>query len=258
MNDLKIQKLKELKDLYQSGALNQDEFETMKSNILSEESNPVDSLIEPTPVVETKNNSHPKRRKQHTKKKHKTRSFIILVFLLGLIGSGGYIYFYQQDNEKNSTVVSEKISISTSDSKPKSNKSFNGKTSSFSSESSKSFQDSDAVAMFHSLDQKYQLAAMYSFAALKEQSSDDNSWSDASVINADLNTEKMIVLSPVPGDVRIVLIDNYDETFNYQIYHVDSVIDEGKVTTTQLNSIAKTDTQLATWASNIRMKELDN
>lgn len=64
-------------------------------------------------------------------------------------------------------------------------------------------------------------------------------------------------MSPVPGDARIVLIDNYDETFDYEIYHVDSVVDKGTVSTTQLNSIAQNDTQINTWASSIRMKGAD-
>lgn len=260
MDDSKIQKLKKLQYLYQSGALNKDEFETMKHDILSENSITADiteHVIESQPVLEVKKNSPRKSNKKRSKQSHKIRNFILLICLLALAGAGGYLYFNRQNSEKMSTDTSVKTSTSTSKSKLSSSKNIDDKISSSSSQSSKSSQDSDAVAMFHSLDQKHQLAAMYSFAVWKDQTSENISWSDASVISADLNTEKTIVLSPIPGDISIILTDNYDETFNYQIYHVDSVIDEGTVTTKKLNSIAQNDTQLSTWASDIRIKELD-
>lgn len=266
MDDSKIQRLKELKNLYQSGVLTQDEFETTKRDILSEDSTPTEPIMEPRLAVETKKSSPRKQNRKHPKQSHKIRNFILFVCLLGLFGAGGYFYFNQQDNGESSSASSGQKRIATSKLKSKSRKNDTdeNKKKSVSSSQSKSSessqvsnfsQDNDAVEMFHSLDQKRQLATMYSFAVLKDEGSDDTSWVDASIINADLNTENTIVLSPMPGDTRIILTDNHDETFDYEIYHVDSVVDEGTVTTTQLNSIAQNDTQINTWRAYIRLKD---
>ncbi|QGN20147.1 SHOCT domain-containing protein [Weissella koreensis] len=264
MDDSKIQRLKELQDLYQSDALTQNEFEKMKAEILSEDLKTTDPLSKR--MVEAKKVVPTKQIQKRSKKSHKIRNIGLLIILIGLVSAGGYAYLNQQDDVKKSSSVTHQKSASTSraatrsktkvKSKPReNNREESHETSSSSSQSSKFAQDDDAVEMFHSLDQKQQLGAMYSFAALKDQS--DTSWSDSSIISADLNTEQQIILSPVPGDARIVLIDNYDETFDYEIYHVDSVVDKGTVSTTQLNSIAQNDTQINTWASSIRMKDAD-
>ena len=163
MDDSKIQRLKELQDLYQSDALTQNEFEKMKAEILSEDLKTTDPLSKR--MVEAKKVVPTKQIQKRSKKSHKIRNIGLLIILIGLVSAGGYAYLNQQDDVKKSSSVTHQKSASTSraatrsktkvKSKPReNNREESHETSSSSSQSSKFAQDDDAVEMFHSLDQK--------------------------------------------------------------------------------------------------------
>lgn len=241
MDDNKITQLKELKGLLKSGSISQNEFAIMKKQILesSDISNPESVFVAP-------------------KKSHKVRNIIfIIVTLLAVIGGGSATYIIKNHNDnikqKNKSPEKKKKNTKEKKSSNKNNESYSSKTADKTQQVTSSTQNNDSQQLFNNLDQTIQLGAMYSFAVQKAGSY-DSYWTEANVVNADLNSANTIVLYPTHGNTDIVFVDKHNGDFEYTINNSGTVESSGVVTSSELYEISQKDTQVRTWASEIEMK----